>query len=442
MQRIVVQNFGPLENIDIQIKDFTVLIGEQASGKSTLAKLIYFFKSMSDDIVDEIVNANPKKEENFFLTILSTIDERLEKKFGNYFGMLASKIDSTSIKYYFDDKSFVEIKQREGFQITDDTNFTSISYHDDSFRITFLNTIREKYNKAIKADTLIKKIRVGDELRNDLKTVFKTETNPLFIPAGRSISVTYGDLIDRIFYGELVKSLSPKNSTLLYGKSDFFLMQAFLEQVPSLRERYYNATLASETPVFAKKLSKVSQILKGEYKLSNGIEGIQIEKRHVPLSQASTGQQESIRILQDIVVSTIENSHSFKIIEEPEAHLFPNAQKNVIELMVNMINESDNQIFITTHSPYILSYLNNLLFAWKVGQLQPHATNSIAPEFRLNPASFGAYVLRNGTSQTIFDIETGLIDRNYLDEIFEEIGFEYDALYDVYADFVTSNNNQ
>ena len=112
-----------------------------------------------------------------------------------------------------------------------------------------------------------------------------------------------------------------------------------------------------------------------------------------------------------------------------------------IALMVNMVVESANQVFITTHSPYILSYLNNLLFAWKVGQIQPEAENKIAIEFRLNPADFGAYVLRDGHSHSIFDTQTGLIDRNYLDEIFEEIGFEYDALYDVYADFITSNTD-
>ncbi|MEM7657450.1 MAG: AAA family ATPase, partial [Bacteroidota bacterium] len=45
MQKIIVRNFGPIREAEVEIKPLTVLIGEQASGKSTIAKLVYFFKS-------------------------------------------------------------------------------------------------------------------------------------------------------------------------------------------------------------------------------------------------------------------------------------------------------------------------------------------------------------------------------------------------------------
>ena len=48
MQIIEINNFGPVKNARIELHRLTVLIGEQASGKSTIAKLIYFFKSISD----------------------------------------------------------------------------------------------------------------------------------------------------------------------------------------------------------------------------------------------------------------------------------------------------------------------------------------------------------------------------------------------------------
>ena len=38
---ITIKNFGPLKNIEnLQIKPFTILIGESASGKSTLMKVV------------------------------------------------------------------------------------------------------------------------------------------------------------------------------------------------------------------------------------------------------------------------------------------------------------------------------------------------------------------------------------------------------------------
>jgi predicted ATPase len=53
-------------------------------------------------------------------------------------------------------------------------------------------------------------------------------------------------------------------------------------------------------------------------------------------------------------------------IEEPSAHLFPLEQKQTIELIVQIFNSLKDEknfvrFFITTHSPYILNSLNNIL---------------------------------------------------------------------------------
>ena len=46
-------------------------------------------------------------------------------------------------------------------------------------------------------------------------------------------------------------------------------------------------------------------------------------------------------------------------IEEPEAHLFPEAQCEVMNLISLLSHNFDSQFFITTHSPYLLTILNN-----------------------------------------------------------------------------------
>ncbi len=40
MYRLVVKNFGPLKDIDIELKKINLFIGENGSGKSVLAKLV------------------------------------------------------------------------------------------------------------------------------------------------------------------------------------------------------------------------------------------------------------------------------------------------------------------------------------------------------------------------------------------------------------------
>lgn len=46
-QRLEITDFGPVKRASIVIKPALILIGQQASGKSTVAKLIYFFQSLS-----------------------------------------------------------------------------------------------------------------------------------------------------------------------------------------------------------------------------------------------------------------------------------------------------------------------------------------------------------------------------------------------------------
>ena len=58
-------------------------------------------------------------------------------------------------------------------------------------------------------------------------------------------------------------------------------------------------------------------------------------------------------------------------IEEPSAHLFPLEQKLTIELIVRLFRDLKEagqrvRVFITTHSPYVLNSINNILI--KVSQ--------------------------------------------------------------------------
>lgn len=41
IQHLHVRDFGPIQSCDVEVQRLTVLTGPQASGKSTLAKLIY-----------------------------------------------------------------------------------------------------------------------------------------------------------------------------------------------------------------------------------------------------------------------------------------------------------------------------------------------------------------------------------------------------------------
>jgi AAA ATPase domain len=46
LERLTIENFAGIKQLDLEIRPFTVLIGPQSVGKSITAKLLYFFKSV------------------------------------------------------------------------------------------------------------------------------------------------------------------------------------------------------------------------------------------------------------------------------------------------------------------------------------------------------------------------------------------------------------
>ena len=117
------------------------------------------------------------------------------------------------------------------------------------------------------------------------------------------------------------------------------------------------------------------------------------------------------------------------------------AQKNLIELLAMIINNTNSQIIITTHSPYILSVINNLIFAQSVRSLIEEHSNEEFDTIKfqenslIEPSKFQAYGLHvneNGGFKSIFDTKTQLIGENYLDEISQIVGSEFNEMFEVY----------
>lgn len=54
VERIVINKLGPIDYCDFNINDFMIFTGPQASGKSTIAKSIFFFKNIRNLILKQI----------------------------------------------------------------------------------------------------------------------------------------------------------------------------------------------------------------------------------------------------------------------------------------------------------------------------------------------------------------------------------------------------
>ena len=119
-------------------------------------------------------------------------------------------------------------------------------------------------------------------------------------------------------------------------------------------------------------------------------------------------------------------------------NIFPETQKEVLEEIV-FCSGGESDLIITTHSPYILSHLNLLLYAHQVATQYPDRADEVAKlvprESWIDPTEFAAYYVGEGGVRSIVNDELGLIDNNALDEISGDQADAFDQLIDISRGF-------
>ena len=160
----------------------------------------------------------------------------------------------------------------------------------------------------------------------------------------------------------------------------------------------------------------IRKIMKADYTSESDGEKIYFDEKHwVKLMYSSSGQQEALWILLICYLQILEKRSTFMIVEEPEAHLFPDAQQEIIKLLSLMVNTTSSNILLTTHSPYILTSSNILLFASSIKK--ESVDTLIDRQFRICGDFFAADRVENGKLKSIFDVESQMIDIDYIDRI-------------------------
>lgn len=90
---------------------------------------------------------------------------------------------------------------------------------------------------------------------------------------------------------------------------------------------------------------------------------------------------------------------------------------------------------VTTHSPYVLGTLNNLLYADNIPKKLKDTASSIIPsEFWINGNQFSAWFVKNGSVEDCIDQEIHLIQNEKLDQISKVINRDFDKLFDLEMD--------
>ncbi|HWK04558.1 MAG TPA: AAA family ATPase [Puia sp.] len=343
--KLQIQNFGPVNDLNIEISKFNILIGPHASGKSTISKVL------------AVIHA-------FDYNISSVADKKRNTEILKQFLI------------YYRIENFL---QRDSYWFFEDELF--------SFELR------------------------GEEIKiNHKESLEKTssQTEAYYFPAER---IALPMITESLFEVVLAQSTLPAYF-LQFGK-DFTIARK--------NQKLFNLP-----------------ILQVEFEYREGKNVVILrDNKSLLLEEASSAIQANLPLL--VILQYPVKPTSLFVIEELELHGFPLLQKKLLYYIIERMKHprlDRAYVILPTHSPYILSAANNLLFAAKVGNQSNSnvaAVNKvISQKSWINKEDFSAFYLIDGRATSIVDDNTGLIDENALDSISEDLAGEFDELMKMY----------
>lgn len=153
----------------------------------------------------------------------------------------------------------------------------------------------------------------------------------------------------------------------------------------------------------------------------------------LPLALSASGMQFSVPtlvIFEAHKQKSIQRSYAF---EEPEISLFPAVQEQLVQWIVSNVLSQNHDMLITTHSPYLITSINNLLMAGSIVKNHPESRKQVADilgsSHFLTPDKVTAYYINNPEEyedqqiniEALINETTGLIAGKMIDSVSEEI---------------------
>lgn len=420
MKKIKIKHLGPIEDFEMEIKKFNILIGPQASGKSTIAKAFFVVNSVQKELTKYVKNISTENEKRH---LLSNFNKSLKWLFVNTFGN-TKNMRKFEIIYELGNENYIKFYLKDGWVMVYFSDFLKEKIESIKNEISLLMEVEKKLLlDPLNESLLSKKAYIYGLIDKKINEIFQNNLSFDYIPAGRN----------------LLTILAEQLGTINTASLDL-ITKTFIEKIISLKKLFYQdleSIIESHKKFSSQKIDFnrvniakgiIYKILKGRYRIENGQELIFLKNGYsVKINFASSGQQEVLWILNLIFYSILYNLKLFTVIEEPEAHLYPIAQKEIVELIALLGNINNNQILITTHSPYILSAFNNLIYAENIYS-QNINIPFIKKELVINYNEVNAFMIEGDKNYSILDKDINQIRAEEIDKVSEILNKEFEKL--------------
>ncbi len=378
---ITIKNVGPLRHVEnLEIKQFTFLIGESASGKSTLMKLVAMMRYLYKMVNIRFYLRHSKVTKSPFRIRLASMMER------QGMGKMFTKESLLVYRVEMADGVSYEIRIEGGKpKFPSSMSQEHLGFYKNSFISENRNLIPTWAQKAWKN----KGATLG---------YYFHETNDDFGNASEG-----NKAVNLEYVGMQMLISHPKGKPTRYQIVPLNKSHEAIELTEASSGIQTSAPLALIVDSFAKDFSFKDafnrSVMSYLYEMEN-------------LSKFKAVSEPS-------ALRKVVNIH----IEEPELSLFPDAQCKLMEKLVytSLHAEADRSVnmMVATHSPYILNYLNILLNQTK------------GDRARLTPENMAAYRIYDGQAQNLVakdDKGRDIVDSYDLAEMMTAIYHEFTSL--------------
>lgn len=387
MQTIEIRNIGPLvETGIIPVSQVMLLIGEQSTGKSTFMKILCFCCWLEKQVMiggDSIVS-----KYTHYYRFWNEL-----KKFHHFNDEFLS--DSSYIKY---DGSAIQIEMRgkkRNAKIVRKPKFAEIRYN---LKISFLPSERNLLSSIQNIENLYRS--------KDVDMLF----NYILEWGEARLQFGVANPLDLVFVDKMKYHYDAKNGDVL----------TLADGHSKIKPYYASSGVQSALPI-----QVLATYLAGEVGTSAKISPVDYLKQ-----LDLTDSKIDIKVMTS-VLKNIQNRSSYKsfhmFIEELEQNLFPKAQFELVKMLVGLLKKMEQKstgytstVFLTTHSPYVLTALNVMMLASAAYEMSPDKVNDLGLEdYVLPKGAYSAYCIKDGRFENIVDEEFGFIKGDFLDSVSE-----------------------
>jgi len=464
--KIQIANLGVIEKAEIDLKPLTVFIGGNGTGKTwtayTLASILgeygcekywqaYLDKKTQqrypiiDNAIEEFLQEGNVRidlidfAEKFIETYISDVSA-LAYTWMNEF-LATDRVDFKKMKVSFDlaeakpamldniKKDFVDQQLFFGTQSKDTLHILK-ELGDSKIYLYILSvseeSILKKLPKRAFEQILLKLIFRTIHRFFHLETyIFPTERTGILPIFSSAIKIkTYTDIED--IYDDDIDENVKNLSSMKLSKP--------VQDLKLTLESVYTKT-SSEREKEIQLYPEVSEYLKLAEILENDILGGKVNVENSSFDQEIIYQpSENIKLEMTVSSSMVKElaplvlclryfaiPNELLIIDEPEVNLHPTAQVQIIEFLA-MLVQAGLKVLITTHSPYIVDHLANLIKASKYEDKESikekfclDSTDAFIPQEKVS-----VYLFEDGTAKNILH-EDGRIDWGTFGEVSEYI---------------------